>query len=113
MAYRQDGNDQRQPFAQCNSKQRSHEAIMAESVRLSEISRAVSDALASFDNAALERIGAGLQAVVDSRISVEIEPADAIRNNQMVLAGVLMSTEQNLALLMRLQERKATNQWAL
>jgi hypothetical protein len=86
---------------------------MVESVRLSDASRAVADALAHFDHAALERMTVCMQAALNGEIPVEREPTEAIENNQRILAGVLMSTEQNLALLRRLRERKAGNEWAL
>jgi hypothetical protein len=86
---------------------------MVESVRLSDASRAVADALANFDHAALDRLADRLQAALDGDLPLESEPTEAIENNQRILAGVLMSTEQNLALLRRLRERKAGNEWAL
>ncbi|WP_263374714.1 hypothetical protein [Granulicella aggregans] len=86
---------------------------MVESVRLSDASRAVADALANFDHAALDRLADRMQAALDGDLLLESEPAEAIENNQRILAGVLMSTEQNLALLRRLRERKAGNEWAL
>ena len=86
---------------------------MAESVRLSEASRAAVEALATFDYAALEALTNRLQAAVQGEIQLEREPLEAIENNQKLLAGVLMATEQNLALLHRLRERKVGNEWAL
>lgn len=86
---------------------------MAESVRLSDAARAVAEALANFDHAELERLTVSLQAALCGNVPVEIEPVEAIENNQKILAGVLMATEQNLALLQRLRERKAGNAWAL
>jgi hypothetical protein len=50
---------------------------------------------------------------LNGEIALESEPAEAIENSQRILAGVLMATEQNLALLRRLRERKAGNEWAL
>ncbi|MBB5057853.1 hypothetical protein HDF16_002559 [Granulicella aggregans] len=86
---------------------------MVESVRLSDASRAVADALANFDHAALDRLTDLMQGALSGEIPVEREPMEAIENNQRILAGVLMVTEQNLALLRRLRERKAGNEWAL
>jgi hypothetical protein len=86
---------------------------MVESVRLSDASRAVAAALSHFDHAALDRLTDRMQAALNGEVPLEREPAEAIENNQRVLAGVLMSTEQNLALLRRLRERKAGNEWAL
>lgn len=86
---------------------------MVESVRLSDASRAVADALANFDHGALDRLTDRMQAALNGEIPLESEPTEAIENNQRILAGVLMATEQNLALLRRLRERKAGNGWAL
>jgi hypothetical protein len=86
---------------------------MVESVRLSDASRAVAAALANFDHAALDRLTDRMQAALNGEVLLEREPAEAIENNQRILAGVLMATEQNLALLRRLRERKAGNEWAL
>jgi hypothetical protein len=86
---------------------------MVESVRLSDASRAVADALANFDHAALDRLNDRMQAALHGEVLLEREPTEAIENNQRILAGVLMATEQNLALLRRLRERKAGNEWAL
>jgi hypothetical protein len=86
---------------------------MVESVRLSDTSRAVANALANFDHADLDRLTDRMQAALSGEVLLEREPAEAIENNQRILAGVLMATEQNLALLRRLRERKAGNEWAL
>jgi hypothetical protein len=86
---------------------------MVESVRLSDASRAVAEALAHFDHTALESMTDLMQAALRGEVLLESEPADAIENNQRILAGVLMATEQNLALLRRLRERKDGNEWAL
>ena len=86
---------------------------MVDSVRLSDASRAVADALASFDHAALKNLTDRMQAALNGEVLLEGEPTEAIENNQRILAGVLMATEQNLALLRRLRERKAGNEWAL
>jgi hypothetical protein len=86
---------------------------MAESVRLSDASRAVADALAHFDHAALEGLADRMQAALDGKVQLKSEPVETIENNQRILAGVLMATEQNLTLLRRLRERKVGNKWAL
>jgi hypothetical protein len=82
-------------------------------VRLSDASRAVADALANFDHATLDRLTDRMQAALNGEILLEREPTEAIEGNQKILAGVLMATEQNLALLRRLRARKAGNEWAL
>lgn len=87
--------------------------MTAKSVRLSDASLAAVEALANFDYAALEALSNRLQAAVRGEIPLEREPAECINNNQQILAGVLMATEQNLALLRRLRERRAGNEWAL
>ncbi len=86
---------------------------MAESLRLSDASQAAVKALASFDYAALEALTDRLKAAARGELPLEQEPIDLIHNNQQIFAGILMSTEQNLALLRRLRERKAGNEWAL
>jgi hypothetical protein len=86
---------------------------MAESVRLSEASRLAAQALACFDGAALDQLASRLEAVTTGEAQLEAEPVEAIENNQKILAGVLMATEQNLAVLYRLRERKAGNEWVL
>ena len=85
---------------------------MAESVRLSDASRAVVEALSSFDDAALQRLTKRLQAAADGEVPLEPEPREAIENNQQILAGVLMATEQSLTILRRLRERRG-NEWVL
>jgi hypothetical protein len=87
--------------------------MMVESVRLSDASLAVVEALSRFDYVALETLTDRLQAAVDGRIQLEREPIGLIENNQKILAGVLMATEQNLSILRRLRERRAGNEWAL
>ena len=86
---------------------------MVESVRLSDASRAVADALANFDHAAIDRMTERMNAALNGQVLLESEPTEAIENNQRILAGVLMATEQNLAVLRRLRARKAGNEWAL
>jgi len=86
---------------------------MVESVRLSDASRQAAEALASFNDAALEELASRLHAVSIGEARLEREPLEAIENNQKILAGVLMATEQNLAVLRRLRERKAGNKWVL
>lgn len=86
---------------------------MAESVRLSDASRAVVEALSRFDDTALDALTGRLQAAVKGDVEVERESLDAIETNQKILAGVLVATEQNLTTLQRLRERKAGNEWAL
>lgn len=86
---------------------------MAESVRLSDASRAVVEALSSFDHAALQRLTNCLQAAARGEVQLEPEPLAAIENNQKILAGMLMATERSLTVLRRLRERRAGSEWAL
>lgn len=86
---------------------------MVESVRLSEASRAAVEALSSFDYVALERLTSRVQAAANGEVALTAEPADLVESNQKILAGVLMATEQNLTILLRLRERKAEKEWAL
>lgn len=86
---------------------------MAESVRLSDASREAGEALANFDQAALEQLLRRLERVTKGDVQLEAEPATSVENNQRLLASILVATEQSMATLHRLRERKAGDPWAL
>lgn len=86
---------------------------MTETVKLSDLSRQVGTAVASFDEDALAQLAARLEAAVRGEVEVEHEPIESIQARQRVLAEILIATEQNIHVLRRLRERKARNAWEL
>ncbi len=75
-----------------------------QTVWLSEASRDVAAALARFDQTALDKLTAQLNAVAAGDATVVAEPAEAIAAKQRMLAAVLAVTERNIHLLRRLHE---------
>jgi hypothetical protein len=84
---------------------------MGEAVRLSETSRQTVEALARFDEAALERLLRRLESALAGELEIEREPVALVEARQRILAEVLVTTEQNINLLRRLRVRKVGNEW--
>jgi hypothetical protein len=90
---------------------------MSKETRLSEASSQVTAALATLDGAALteltERLSSIAEEVAAGRPGVVPERAEAVERELRILGEVLVSTEENIYLLRRLQQRKARQEWVL
>lgn len=85
---------------------------MVPPVRLSQVSREATAALASLDAGALIRLTECLEAAVAGRAKVEPEAVEVVSAAQHVFQHVLTATAQNIQVLQRLQNREAKAAWA-
>jgi len=86
---------------------------MGEGIRLSEASAQVTAALAALDGAALRELTLRLRQIAEGRLGVVPERAEAVERELRILAGVLVSTEANIHVLLNLRARKASYEWGL
>jgi hypothetical protein len=84
-----------------------------ERLRLSDVSRQATAALATLDHAALEALLVQVQSAEAGGVLIEQEPAGAIETSQRIFAEVLAATGRHIDVIERLRARRTGTEWAL